>query len=104
MASQKVRSTVDRRVELLSIVFRLAGNPEYNMKFAKNYISDIDTYFDPFKMDPLIGFAKELAKEKNMGFSKVMFLAVHLKFSNNSFSLIKEKESNLKGKWVQGMQ
>ena len=28
---------VDPRVELLSIVFRLAGNPEYNMSPLKTY-------------------------------------------------------------------
>jgi hypothetical protein len=99
MANQKIHSTVEPRVELLSIIFRLAGNPEYNMKFAKNYICDIHTYFDPYKADPVISFARELAQEKNMGFSKVMFLAVHLKWSNNRFSLIKEKESNLIDKW-----
>lgn len=99
IANEKINSTVDPRVELLSIVFRLAGNPEYNMKFAKKYVDDIHTYFDPYKTDPLISFAKELAEEKNMGFSKVMFLAAHLNFSNQKFSLIKEKESNLTGKW-----
>lgn len=99
MANQKVHSTVDPRVELISIVFRLAGNPEYNMKFATNYVSEIHAYFDAYKTDPVVNFAKELSKEKNMGFSKVMLLAVHLKLSNNRFSLIKEKESNLIGRW-----
>lgn len=99
VANEKIQSTVDNRVELLSIVFRLAGNPEYNMKFAKKYINEIHTYFDPYKTDPVIGFAKKLAEEKNMGFSKVMFLATHLKYSNHKFSLIREKESNLTGKW-----
>jgi hypothetical protein len=99
LAGEKVHSTVDKRVEMLSIIFRLAGNPEYNMKFAKHYISDIHAYFDTYKNDPVVNFAKELSAEKNMGFSKVMFLAVHLQYSNNGFSLIKESESNLKGKW-----
>ncbi|MGA2005174.1 MAG: hypothetical protein ABSG70_17440 [Terriglobales bacterium] len=38
---------VDERVELVSIVFRLAGNPEYNMSPLKGYTSDIDRYFSP---------------------------------------------------------
>lgn len=98
-ANKNVKSTVDKRVELTSIIFRLAGNPEYNMKLAKNYVSDIHAYFDVYKNDPVVNFAKELADKKNIGFSKVMFLAVNLEFVNNKFSLIKESESSLTGKW-----
>lgn len=98
-AEKKVESTIDQRVELLSIIFRLAGNPEYNMKLAKNYISDIHSYFDKYKNDPIIAYAKELADKKNIGFSKVMFLAVNLEFANDRFSFIKESESSLTGKW-----
>lgn len=98
-AKKKIESTVDKRVELLSIVFRLAGNPEYNMKLAKNYVKDIHSYFDVYKTDPLIAYAKELADEKNIGFSKVMFLAVNLELIHNKFVFIKESESSLTDKW-----
>lgn len=97
--AEKITSSIDNRVEILSIVFRLAGNPEYNMKFAKTYISDIHDYFDKYKNDPIINFAKELHEQKNMGFSKVMFLAVRLQFTDDHFTLIKESENGLKGKW-----
>lgn len=99
LAQGNVKSKIDPRVELFSIIFRLAGNPEYNMKFAKAYVKDIHTYFDPFKNDPVVQFAKELADKKNMGFSKVMFLAVQLKFKNNKFIRIKESSNSLTDKW-----
>ncbi len=99
IAKKNIGSTVDNRVEMFSIVFRLAGNPEYNMKLAKNYISDIHSYFDKYKTHPVIVFAKELHQEKGIGFSKVMFLAMDLEFVNNRFSLIKQKENSLAGKW-----
>ena len=99
LAQQKVRSAVDRRVELFSIIFRLAGNPEYNMKMDKNYVADIGAYFNKYNDEPVIGFARQLAREKNMGFSKVMFLAVAVQYQNNHFSLIKTSEDNLAGKW-----
>jgi len=38
---------VDERVELLSVVFRLAGNFEYNMSQLALYTTDIDRYFAP---------------------------------------------------------
>src|SRR5690348_4954484 len=40
---------VDERVEVLSIVFRLAGNSEYNMDRLKSYATDIDRYFSPYR-------------------------------------------------------
>lgn len=94
-----VVSTVDQRVELIGIVFRLAGNPEYNMNFAKSYVKDINDYFGKYKDQPVVSFARKLAEEKNIGFSKVMFLAVNLEFKKNQFSLIKVSESTLKDKW-----
>lgn len=100
-AGTPVKSTIDQRIELFSIIFRLAGNPEYNMKFARHYIADINAHFEPYKKDSLITFARQLATEKNIGFSKVMYLAVHLQFAKNKFSLIPQEKSNLDGKWEQ---
>lgn len=94
-----VESTVDRRVELLSIVFRLAGNPEYNMNFARQYVKDINAHFGKYKDQPVIGFAKKLSAEKGMGFSRVMFLAANLEFKKDQFSLIKVSKSSIAGKW-----
>ena len=94
-----VRSAVDPRVELFSIIFRLAGNPEYNMKLDKNYAADIGDYFNKYKDHAAVKFAYKLSQEKNMGFSKVMFLAIALEYKNNRFSLIKTSENNLAGKW-----
>ncbi|MBB5635139.1 hypothetical protein HDE68_001024 [Pedobacter cryoconitis] len=96
----QTESTVDQRVELVSIIFRLAGNPEYNMKFAKNYIKDIHDYFDKYKNEPVINFARELSQEKGMGFSRVMFLVVNLEFKDNKFSLIKVSKNSMDGKWA----
>jgi hypothetical protein len=71
-------SKVDPRVELLSVVFRLAGNPEYNMSPLKTYTADIDRYFSPYKEHPAVALARKLASEKDVGFDAVMSLAVHL--------------------------
>jgi len=59
---------VDPRVELLSIVFRLAGNSEYNMSPLKTYTADIDAYFSPYKEHPAVALARKLAGEREVGF------------------------------------
>jgi hypothetical protein len=98
-AQENVKSTVDRRVELFSIVFRLAGNPEYNMKLDKKYVTDIQAYFGRYADHPVISFARKLAQEKNMGFSRVMFLAIALETKDGRFSIIKGAANTLVGKW-----
>src|SRR5438874_7192411 len=69
---------VDPRVALLSIVFRLAGNSEYNMSPLKTYTADIDAYFSPYQEHPAVALARKLAGEREVGFDAVMGLAVHL--------------------------
>lgn len=69
---------IDKRVELLSIVFRLAGNTEYNGEEYKKYVNDIHNHFDKYKNHPLIAFAKELSDSDGIGYDAVMELAIHI--------------------------
>ncbi len=69
---------VDERVELLSIVFRLAGNPEYNMSHLSGYTSDIDSTFAPYKTHPAVKMAARLLESKGVSFDAVMAMAVYL--------------------------
>lgn len=70
---------VDTRVELLSIVFRLAGNQEYNSDRNKNYVQEIHDYFDKFASHPLIKFAKQLHDENGVSYDQVMSMAIFIK-------------------------
>jgi hypothetical protein len=69
---------VDDRVELLSIVFRLAGNFEYNMGMLPGYSADIDRYFAPYKNHPAVQMAHLLAEKNGVGFDAVMAMAISL--------------------------
>lgn len=69
---------VDARVELLSIVFRLAGNSEYNMDRLPRYSAEIDRYFAPYKNHPAVQMAHELAEKSGVGFDAVMAMAISL--------------------------
>ncbi len=74
---------VDNRVELLSIVFRLAELHEYNSERFGLYTDKIKKHFEPYKNHELIEFAKELIKTNDIGFGAVMFMAVYLDESLN---------------------
>jgi len=69
---------VDERVELLSIVFRLAGNFEYNMNTLPAYSTDIDRYFAPYKDHPAVQMAHALADRNGTGFDAVMAMAISI--------------------------
>lgn len=70
--------TVDKRVELLSIVFRLAGNGEYNATFFKQYTDNVANHFEPYKDHEIVQFARELHQKKGISYEAVMNIAIML--------------------------
>src|SRR3569623_24918 len=84
-SSQTLIPQVDKRLEMMSIVFRLAGNREYNDKDASKYVSHIQSHFDQFQSDSLIAFAKFLHEEYGVSYDAVMSMAVNLKLSGKTF-------------------
>lgn len=70
---------VDPRVELLSVVFRLAGNPEYNRSRINGYTRDVDEYFLAHRGHPVIARARELRRLHGVSYDAPMSLAIHLK-------------------------
>ena len=50
---------VDQRVELVSIVFRLAGAPEYNHNMNASYVEKIRMHYEPYKDHKIIEFVKK---------------------------------------------
>ena len=73
-----IRVLVDPRVELMCIVFRLAGHPEYSMGTVRSYAADVDTYFAPFKDHPVVVRARQLRKTRGISLNAPMSLAVHV--------------------------
>ncbi|MFK7783223.1 DUF4932 domain-containing protein [Psychroserpens sp.] len=69
---------VDRRVELLSIVFRLADSPEYCQNLFPKYVENIENHFGKFKSHDLIQYVKNELREDGIGFSSVMSMAIHI--------------------------
>jgi len=70
--------TIDKRVELLSIVFRLAGVPEYNQDNFKIYTDAIHAHFDKYIDHPCVSLAKKLAESNGIGYNAPMDLAIHV--------------------------
>ncbi len=70
---------VDPRIELMSIIFRLAGNPEYNRGEVQPYVEAVEARFGPFREHAVVEMAQELRKTRGVSFDAVMSLAIHFK-------------------------
>ena len=69
---------VDPRIELMSVVFRLAGNPEYSMGRVPAYTKAAEDWFGPHKDHEVVKQAKRLRATVGVGFDAVASFAVHL--------------------------
>ena len=72
------KPTVEKRIELLSIVFRLAERPEYASSELKLYSDRIDQYFEAYKNHELIQFTKSIINKNEIAYDGAMWMATHL--------------------------
>ena len=77
--TQPARIGVDPRVELLSIVFRLAGNPEYSQGRVPAYLQAIDAHFGPFRDHAAVQLARKLRQTDGVSFDAVASMAIHVR-------------------------
>ena len=94
-----IKVGVDARVELISIVFRLAGNPEYNEGAIRSYERDIERHFAGFKDHPAVKYAKKLRETRLMSCDGPMQLAVHLDRNFKARKPLDDWPWGLGGRW-----
>ncbi len=78
VAAQAPEIAVDPRVELMTVVFRLAGNPEYTQCRLPAYERAIDGWFGAFGEHEAVRLARELRGSAGIGYDAPMKLAIHL--------------------------
>ena len=69
---------VDRRVELISILFRLGGGDEYRLAPNSPYLADVEKAFRPFADHPAVAATRELQAKYSISYDAPMQLAVRL--------------------------
>jgi hypothetical protein len=69
---------VDRRVELMSILQRLAGAQELAGTPSTKYVADVDAHFGPLRDHPAVVRTKQLRDQFGIAFDAPMWLAVML--------------------------
>ena len=78
LQAQDLRAGVDQRIELMTIVFRLAGNSEYNQCRVPRYAEAIDAWFGPHRDHPAIRMARALRLTRGVSYDAVMSFAVSI--------------------------
>jgi hypothetical protein len=66
------------RVELLCVLFRLAGNPEYNQARVPAYADAVDAWFAGFRDHAAVQRARALRQRTGVSYDAVMSMAIHL--------------------------
>ena len=101
LQGQSERIGVDPRVELMGIIFRLAGNPEYTQGRIPAYNAAIDSHFAAFRDHEAIRLARQLRNKDGVSYDAVMNMAVHIKdvesLEGNAFPSTRTPHSNRAG-------
>ncbi len=95
----RITIEVDPRVELIGIVFRLAGNPEYNDGTLKPYAKVIERHFGDFDNHPVVKMAVRLRNTRLMSCDGPMSLAVHIDNNYRLRKTTREWPSTLDYRW-----
>jgi hypothetical protein len=69
---------VDRRVELVSVVARLAELEEYSKRASTPYMRAVDEHFAAWRDHPAVAAMRALRAEKAIGYNAVVGLGVYL--------------------------
>ncbi|MDR3047008.1 MAG: DUF4932 domain-containing protein [Bacteroidales bacterium] len=88
----QLQSHVDERVELTSLVFRLAGAEEYINNEVENYVKDADAYFEKYKSHELIEYVKFIRERDDVAYNAVAGVIGLLQIKNGKVSLAKNAD------------
>lgn len=96
---QKPMLYIDERIELMNVVFRLAGIPDYQNCIVKPYAEAIDTYFAAYKEHELISVTSQLWDKYHISHDAVAKYAVILDIKDGKISFIKDTAFELGPRW-----
>jgi len=90
---------VDPRVELIGIVFRLAGNYEFNQGRIRSYVRDIERQFGDFDDHPAAKLAARLRSKRRMSCDGPMSLAAFIDRDFRPRKTFEQWPWGLDGRW-----
>jgi len=97
----KLKVTIDPRVELMGVIFHLAGNPEYNRCKSKPYMKNLNEHFAGHREHQAVKMATKLRKTRGVSYDAVMCMAVHIEDVNSCREIVpfESRPETLDGRW-----
>jgi hypothetical protein len=117
------KNMVDEKFELISIIFRLAGNWEYNIGYSNldieypfsdeelqgyldgtnDYQREVAKFFKKYAGHEAVAYARELSTGYlKLGFDAPFMFAVHIEKKDGKFVFIEDIDSLFDGRWNDG--
>ena len=104
-ANGLVPTRFDERMDLMAVIWRMAGAREYNQCPISPYVNSVDSTFKPFASHEAVTLAKRYMKKKGVGYDAVASLAAHLKLTDEGMLIIDEDiASDIDDRWSTAMQ
>lgn len=97
-SAQIASSGIDKRAELVGVVYRLAGYSEYSSGI-KSYGEDIKRYFADYVEHPVIKLAQEYRQEYGLSHDAAMWVGIHILIDSSSVTLDERMDNNMPGRW-----
>jgi len=97
----KLKVTIDPRVELMGVIFHLAGNPEYNNCKSKPYMGNLNEHFAGYRDHPAVKMATKLRETRGVSYDAVMCMAVHIEDINSCREIVpfEPRPETLDSRW-----
>lgn len=92
---------IDPRIELMGVVFHLAGNPEYNKCRSIVYMANLNEHFGTQCNHPAVKMARKLRETRWVSYDAVMSMAVHIDDANTCGEIVsfEPRPDTLDGRW-----
>jgi len=95
------KPVVDERVELMGVVFRLAGAWEYAENTIPLYDNKIDRYFEKYKNHLLVEYTNTLLNKYKFSLGSAVYFAIVSEIKNGKISFNKNINNEINLIWTQ---
>ena len=102
--AQNLAPTVDKRIELMALVFRLAGAEEYqpSYNYKSSYTDRVERKFAPFRGSELVKYTQQLRNKYGIGFDAVILFALYTEITDGKVAFRNDVDiRNLDKRWPQ---
>ncbi|MBO4549267.1 MAG: DUF4932 domain-containing protein, partial [Bacteroidaceae bacterium] len=97
MTEGQLKVEVSEEVELMSILSRAAGRPEFSNDLAAQYSKDVESWFSEYRQHPMVTYYQDIIAKYGIGYDRVTNMAIHLEIAKGKVKLIGNRSELING-------